>query len=205
MLGSREKKNKASYCFSLSMVCVLCSEANPLHGCPGGLYRPTPRGYNCNPAGHGSQPSVSVLAGFSAGRWGPPTGGSRRLPASWSTGRPHCLGVLSAAAYCSLASDDEGFVEVSVATVGRLGGSHCSLTSSCLLNGAPASRKGVAGFWRPATLLADWERPGRLHASLWLKGPAVLGPYRSGSWMTSRLAWLQCRAARETAVPYGLL
>ena len=111
-------------------------------GAPGGLYRPTPRGYNGNPAGIWSQPSVSMLAGFSAGRWGPPTGGSRRLPASWSTGRPHCLGVLSAAAYCSLAPDDEGLVEVSVATVCRLEGSHCSLTSSCLLNVAHASREG---------------------------------------------------------------
>ena len=113
--------------------------------------------------------------------------------------------VLLVAAYCSLACDDEGFVEVSMATVGRLGGSHCSLTSSCLLNGAPASRKGVAGFWGPATPSVDWGRPGRLHASLWLKGPAVLGPYRCGSWMTSKPAWLQCRAARETSLPYGLL
>ena len=144
-------------------------------------------------------------AGFSASHWGPPTGGSRRLPTSWSTGLPHCLGVLSAAAYCSLVPDDEGFVEVSVATVCRLEGSHCSLTSSCLLNVAHASREGVAGFWGPATPLADLERPGRLHASLWLKGPAARGPYGSLSWMTSRLAWLQCRAARETAVPYGLL
>ena len=86
-------------------------------GVPGGLYRPTPQGYNGNPAGRGSQPSVSMLAGFSAGHWGPPTGGSRRLPASWPTGRPHRLGALSAAGYCCLASDDEGFVEVSVATV----------------------------------------------------------------------------------------
>ena len=118
LLGSREKKNKASSCFPLSMVCV-CNSKKPTlcMGAPGGLYRPTPRGYNCNPAGHWSHPSVSTLAGFSAGRWGPPTGGSRRLPASWSTGRPHCLGVLSAAAYCSLARDDEGFVEVSMATV----------------------------------------------------------------------------------------
>ena len=35
-------------------------------GAPGGLYRPTPRGYTCNPAGHWSQPSVSTLTGFSA-------------------------------------------------------------------------------------------------------------------------------------------
>ena len=175
-----------------------------------------PRGYNGNPTGCWSQPSVSTLAGFSAGCGVPPAAGSRRLrgPAGWWV--PPAAGylvdrpappprVLSAAAHCSLASDDEGFVEASVATVGRLGGSHCSLTSSCLLNGAPASRKGVAGFCGPATPLADWERPGRLHAPLWLKGPAARGPYGSLSWMTLRLAWLQCRAARETAVPYGLL
>ena len=113
--------------------------------------------------------------------------------------------VLSVAAYCSLASDDEGSVEVSVATVGRLGGSHCSLTSSCLLNAAHASREGVAGFWGPATPLADWGRPGRLRASLWLKGPAARGPYWRLSWMTLRPAWLQCRAGREMADPYGVL
>ena len=52
--------------------------------------------------------------------------------------------VLSAAAYCSRAPDDEGSVEVSVATVCRLEGSHCSLTSSCLLNVAHASREGCS-------------------------------------------------------------
>ena len=118
-------------------------------GAPGGLYRPTPRGYNGNPTGNWPQPSVSTPAGSSAGYWVPPATG-------YSVGRPAPPPrVLSAAAYCSRASDDEGFVEVSVPTVIRIGGYHCSLTSSCLLNGAPASRKGVAGFWRPATLLAD--------------------------------------------------
>ena len=83
-----------------------------------------------------------MLAGFSGGHWGPPTGGSRRLPASWSTSQPYHLGVLSATGYCSLAPDDEGFVEVSVAIVSRLKGSRCSLTSSCLLNVAHVSREG---------------------------------------------------------------
>ena len=113
--------------------------------------------------------------------------------------------ILSAAACCSLAPDDEGSVEVSVATVCRLEGSHYSLTSSCLLNVAHASREGVAGFWGPAAPLADWGRPGRLRASLWLKGPAARGPYWRLPWVTSRLAWLQCRAGREMAVPYGVL
>ena len=110
------REGKASSLLPLCSGLVLM-DSNPLHGCPGGLYRPTPQGYNGNPAGRGSQPSVSMLAGFSAGHWGPPTGGSRRLPASCLTCRPHRLGALSAAGYCCLASDDEGLVEVSVATV----------------------------------------------------------------------------------------
>ena len=52
-------------------------------GAPGGLYRPTPWGYNGNPTERGSQPSVSqaavLPAGFSAGSWGPPPGGPCRL------------------------------------------------------------------------------------------------------------------------------
>ena len=127
-----------------------------------------------------------MLAGFSAGRWGRPAAGllvdRPALPSR----------IMSAAAYCSLALDDEGFVEVIVATVGRLEGPYCSLTSSRLLNGARASREGVADFWGPATPLADWGRPGRLRASLWLKGPAARGPYWRLSWMTFRSAWLQC-------------
>ena len=142
LFDGRRKKGTASLLLLLAGCLELAGGPTLCMGAPGGLYRPTPRGYNCNPAGRGSQPSVSTLAGFSAGRWGPPTGGSRRLPASWSTGRPHRLGVLSAAVYCSLAPDDEGFVEISVATVCRLEGSHCSLTSSCLLNVAHASREG---------------------------------------------------------------
>ena len=44
-------------------------------GAPGGLYRPTPRGYNGNPTGLWSQPSASMLARFSAGCWVPPGAG----------------------------------------------------------------------------------------------------------------------------------
>ena len=136
--------------------CVLCSEANSAEvrtlcmGAPGGLYRPTPRGYNGNPAGLWPQPSVSTPAGFSAGCWVPPAAGDlvdRPAPP------PR---VLSAAAYCSLIPDDEGFVEVSVATVCRLEGSHCSLTSSCLLNEAHVSREGSS------QLLGAGHAPSRL-------------------------------------------
>ena len=63
---------------SLCYVVYLYLGPNPLHGCPGGLYRPTPWGYNSNPAGRGSQPSVSQTAILPASFWGPPTGGSHR-------------------------------------------------------------------------------------------------------------------------------
>ena len=81
LFGGRRKKGTASllllpvWCLELAGGRTLCM------GAPGGLYRPTPRGYNGNPSGRGAQPSVTALAGFCAGCWGPPTGGSRRLPA----------------------------------------------------------------------------------------------------------------------------
>ena len=43
-------------------------------GALGGLYRPTPQGYNSNLAGCRTWLSVSLIAGFSASCWGPPTG-----------------------------------------------------------------------------------------------------------------------------------
>ena len=53
------------------------SRSEPFAWVPRGvLYRPTPGGYNGNPAGRGSQPSVSQAAVVPAGFWGPPTGGS---------------------------------------------------------------------------------------------------------------------------------
>ena len=167
LLGSRERKNKASSCLSLSMVCVcvcvLCLEgkhaevptrSQPFAWVLRGVYIVLPPG-GTMVIRLGPGPSRQCLCLPAS----PPAAGSR-----WLVGPAGCrlLGrqagptawVLSAAAYCSRASDDEGFVGVSMATVGRLGGYHCSLTPSCLLSGAPASWTGVAGFWRPAILLA---------------------------------------------------
>ena len=170
-------------------------------GAPGGLYRPTPRGYNGNPTGRWSQPSVSTLAGC----WVPPTGGSRRLPASWSTGRPHCLGVLSAAAYCSLVPDDEGFVEVSVATVCRLEGSHCCLTSSCLLNVAHASREGgsrLLGAGYALGRLGEAGPPSRLSLAKGARRPwAVLASVVDD--VEASMATVPSRTG--DGVPYGVL
>ena len=92
LFGGRRKKGTASllpllvWCLRLAGGRTLCM------GAPGGLYRPTPRGYKGNPTGRGAQLSVTALAGFCAGCWGPPTGGSRRLPTPWSIGRSHCPG-----------------------------------------------------------------------------------------------------------------
>ena len=48
-------------------------------GAMGGLYRLTPQGYNGNLAGCRTRLSVSLVAGFFAGSWGPPPGGPLRL------------------------------------------------------------------------------------------------------------------------------
>ena len=48
-------------------------------GATGGLYRPTPQGYNGNLAGCWARLSVSPASGFSADYWGPLPGGPRRL------------------------------------------------------------------------------------------------------------------------------
>ena len=55
-------------------------------GVPGGLFRPTPRGTIVIRLGTG--PSRQCLCSPAS----PPAVGSRRLPAPWSTGRPHRLG-----------------------------------------------------------------------------------------------------------------
>ena len=119
---------------------------------------------------------MSVVAGFFVGRRGPPTGGSRRLPASRPTGWAHSPGVLSAAGYYGLTLGDDGFVGVSMATVHRLAGFHYSLTPSCLLNGAQTSRAGV-GWLLGAPPLGRLVELGCLLVSLWPEGAVAYGPY----------------------------
>ena len=90
-------------------------------GASGGLYRPTPQGYNGNPTGRGAQPSVTALAGFCADCWGPLAGGPRRLPTPWQQAGPTTK-VLVGGWLLLPQPDDKGFVEVSVATVPPSGG-----------------------------------------------------------------------------------
>ena len=116
-------------------------------GAPGGLYRPTPRGCNGNPAGHGAQLSVATLAGFCAGWWVPPAAGSlvdRQAPLSRA---------LSAAGYyCSIlvtrASPRWAWLQCR-----RPAGDRCSLTASCLLNGASPSREVASRLWGAGSVL----------------------------------------------------
>ena len=66
LFGGRRKEGMARplllpvWCLELAGGRTLCM------GAPGGLYRPTPRGYNGNPTGHRAQPSVTALASFCA-------------------------------------------------------------------------------------------------------------------------------------------
>ena len=108
--GSREKKSEASSCFPLSMVCV-CNSKKPTlcMGAPGVYIGLPPGGTIVIRLGAG--PSRQCLRPPAS----PPAVGARRLVGPTGC-RP--LGrqagptarVLSAAAYCSLALDDEVFV-----------------------------------------------------------------------------------------------
>ena len=90
-------------------------------GALGGLYRPTPQGYNGNPAGRG--PSRQCLRPLTS----PPSAGARRLVGQTGCrlfGRqagPIVQGLV-AGWLLLLNPGDEGFAEVGVATVPPSGG-----------------------------------------------------------------------------------
>ena len=121
LFGGRRKKGTASLLLLLVWCLKLAGGPTLCMGAPGGLYRPTPRGYNGNPAGRGAQLSVTTLAGFCADCWGPPAGGSRRLPTPWQQEGPTAKGLVDGWSLLTH-PDDEGFVEVGVATVPPSGG-----------------------------------------------------------------------------------
>jgi len=165
-------------------------------GALGGLYRPTPQGYNGNPAGRG--PSRQCLRPPSS----PPTVGARRLvgPADWlgtePTGRVRRGRVLPAADYCSRASNDAGLIMESWQQPRRLAGDHYCHSPSHLINGA----------WAPGEDLADWWSTCRLMGSHWLVGPAAPGSYRQAvvgagfgpSVLMSGSSRQQCHAGRRS-------
>ena len=125
-------------------------------GALGGLYRPTPQGYNGNLAGRG--PSRQCLWPPSS----PPTAGARRLvgPTDWSgtepTGRVRRGRVLPAADYCSHNANDAGLVRGAWLQSRRLAGDHCSHSASYLVNGVWAPEEG------PGRLLGAGLSGGRL-------------------------------------------
>ena len=141
-------------------------DANPLHGCPGGVYIGLPlRVTMVNPAGRGSQPSVSMLAVFSADFWGPPTVG----PADWSGTEPTgCVRrgrVLPAADYCSRASNDVGLVIGLWKQCRRLRAITVAIPRSHLVNGTWGPWEGPAGFGGPTPNGSDSRRSRRLKYS----------------------------------------
>ena len=123
-------------------------------GAPGGLYRPAPQGYNGNPDGRGSQPSVSQAAVFSADCWGSPTGGPRRQ-----------------VRYCSRASDDTCLVMGSWQQCRRLTDDHCRHSLSCPVNG-------VRGPWEGPADSRGADSHGSVFRAL---SPSSVLPLRGGS------------------------
>ena len=134
-------------------------------GALGGLYRPAPQGYNGNLAGCRTQPSVSMLAGFSAGCWGPPPGGPRRLVWYGADRPPRRSRVLSAADHCSRDANDAGLAGGAWLQSRRLAGDHCSHTVPYLVNGTQTLRKGPAACWGPTSLGSDGWGSSRLPCS----------------------------------------
>ena len=121
LFGGRRKKGTTSLLLLLVWCLEIAGGRTLYMSALGGLYRPTPRGYNGNPTGRGAQPSVTALAGFWADCWGPLAGGSHRLPTPWQQAGPTSKGLVDR--WLLLPQpDDEGFVEVSVAIVPPSGG-----------------------------------------------------------------------------------
>ena len=82
----------------------------------------------------------------------------------------------------------------------RLSGDRCSLTASCLLNGASSSRKAASRLRGAGSVL------GRLGGGVAAfgclsarRGPPSVGRTGGPSWMTSGSTWQQCRAGRVMA------
>ena len=164
-------------------------------GSPGGLYRPTPRGYNGNPTGRGPQPSVSHAAVLPAGFWGPPTGGScgqsehcaaLLMTQAWSWGRGNSAAVCQA---------------ITVATP------HPIWFMAC---GALAGRRPTP--WRPTPsgpssgALAVSDSPtDQWPCDLWAVQAGVVGTVHHTLWLRSGEAWQQCRASPEISRRYGSL
>ena len=106
-----------------------------------------------------------------AGWWVPPSAGSlvdRQAPLSRA---------LSVAGYCCSILVTKALPRWAWLQFRRPAGDCCSLTASCLLNGASPSRGWQADCGEPALSWADWGRPGRLRVSLCLKGPTARGPH----------------------------
>ena len=181
-------------------------DSNPLHGCPGGLYGPTPRGtmvirLDTGPAASLSGRCLICRSLGPADWWAPPTGlvWSRQVASAAG-------GSLPAADYCNPASNDAGSVMRSWRQLCRLAGDRCGHYLSCLINGAWGPWEGPADFWWPTPIRADWWCFRRLSYARLLVGPIIPGSYQQAVVGTrlcplglmSGPSWQQCHAARRS-------
>ena len=164
-------------------------------GAAGGLYRPTPWGYNSNPAGRGSQPSVSQAAVLPAGFWarrlvGPAdmldTVAALLMTQARSLGRGNSAAVYRAITV-AIPHPIWLMARGALGGVGRLQGGR--LPQICL-------RGAQAAFGPPTD-----RRPRRLRAVQ----AGVVGTVRGALCLRSGQAWQQCRASPEIFQRYGSL
>ena len=153
-------------------------------GALGGLYRPTPQGYNSNPAGCRTRLSVSLVAGFSADCWGPPTGlVLSRQAASAARGSCRLLITVAVMLMTQARSGERGYSPaawraITVATPclvwlmacgprGRGGPTAGGRPPSGPTGGALAVFRALADRWGPSSL-------GRTDRPSWEQGSACL-------------------------------
>ena len=121
-------------------------------GALGGLYRPSPQGYNSNPVGCRTRLSVSPASGFSAGCWGPPTGLVRsRQAASAALGSCRLLITVATTLMTQAWSGDRGYSSAAWRAI------TVATPHLFLINGARAPGEGSADSPGPTPDGSDWR------------------------------------------------
>ena len=131
---------------------------------------------------------MSTLAGFCAGCWGPPAAGSlvdTQAPLSRA---------LPVAGYCCLNLVTRASPRWAWLQCRRSAGDRCSLTASCLLNGASPSREEASRLWGAGPVL------GRL-GEAWPPSGVSLpeGAHRPWAALTAHRGWHQGQHGNSAA------
>ena len=180
---------------SLGYVSISIKVRTLCMGAPGGLYRPTPRGYNGNPAGRGSHPSVSHVTVLPASFWGPPTSGSRGQA-------EHCATLLMTQAWSSGHGNSAAVYRAITVAI-----PHPIRLMAC---GALEGRRPTLGRPTPtgssSDALAVFDSPtDRRPHDLRAVQAGVVGTVRGALWLRLGQAWQQYRASPEIFQRYGSL